>query len=251
MFFETDGLQIYYKVHGSGEPLLWLHGFSGSGADWKHVFPEPPAGFQLIAPDLRGHGCSAQPAGAYLHRDSAQDMLALLDHLSIARVNVIGLSGGGIVALHLATAAPERTAAMVLVSAPPSFPEQARAIQRAYSPAMLSEREMELLRGRQPRGDAQIEWLFEQVHRFADSTDDVHFESADLARITAETLIVFGDRDPLYPVSMACEMRQAIPRSYLWVIPNGGHGPIFGPAAPQFITTAMAFLRGEWRKTLT
>ena len=57
----------------------------------------------------------------------------------------------------------------------------------------------------------------------------------------------FGDRDPLYPVSIAFELHRAIPRSYLWVVPNGGHGPIFGDAASHFATTALAFLRGEWR----
>jgi len=247
MILDTNGVQIHYEVHGSGEPLLWLHGFSGSGADWKHLIPEPPAGYQLIAPDLRGHGASSQPAGAYLHRESAQDMLAILDHLAIEQVKIIGLSGGGIVGLHMSTAAPSRVAALVAVSAPPYFPEQARAIQRVYSPAMLSERDMELLRGRTPRGEAQIEWLFAQVRGFAESTESL--DAADLARITAEALIVFGDRDPLYPLSIACELHEAIPRSCLWVVPNGGHGPIFGPAAPQFIATAMAFLNGEWRPT--
>jgi pimeloyl-ACP methyl ester carboxylesterase len=67
-----------------------------------------------------------------------------------------------------------------------------------------------------------------------------------LSRIAAETLIVFGDRDPLYPVSLAVELYDAIPRSYLWVVPNGGHGPVFHAAAPQFASTALGFLRGAF-----
>ena len=64
--------------------------------------------------------------------------------------------------------------------------------------------------------------------------------------IRADTLIVFGDRDPLYPVSLACELRARIPRSWLWIVPNGAHGPIFGGFAPQFRATAVDFLRGGW-----
>src|SRR5947207_117990 len=77
------------------------------------------------------------------------------------------------------------------------------------------------------------------------SYDDGNFTPPYLSTITAETLIVFGDRDPLYPVSIAVEMHRAIPRSYLWVVPNGAHGPIFGDAAPQFVKTALQFLGGS------
>jgi pimeloyl-ACP methyl ester carboxylesterase len=73
-----------------------------------------------------------------------------------------------------------------------------------------------------------------------------------MEKITADTLVVFGDREyfgtePMYPVSLAFELHEAIKGSFLWVVPNGGHGPIFGPPAAAFVGTAMAFLRGEWR----
>jgi pimeloyl-ACP methyl ester carboxylesterase len=63
-----------------------------------------------------------------------------------------------------------------------------------------------------------------------------------LATIAARTLIVHGDRDPIYPVEMAMELYRSIPRSALWTVPNGGHGPIFGPQAPPFVDAALAFL---------
>lgn len=71
------------------------------------------------------------------------------------------------------------------------------------------------------------------------------FTPPKLATIEARTLIVHGDRDPLYPVELAVGMYRAIPRSRLWVVPGGGHGPIFGPARTRFVETALAFLRGE------
>jgi pimeloyl-ACP methyl ester carboxylesterase len=81
-------------------------------------------------------------------------------------------------------------------------------------------------------------------------TDDRRLKTASftpplLATITAKTLIVHGDRDPLYPVELALEMYRAIPQSALWVVPNGGHGPVFGPLAAPFAEKAVAFLRGN------
>jgi pimeloyl-ACP methyl ester carboxylesterase len=112
---------------------------------------------------------------------------------------------------------------------------------------MLGEAEMERMRARHKHGEPQIQQLFTMVHDFATTYDDVNFTPPYLATISAETLIVFGDRDPLYPVALAFELHRAIPRSYLWVVPNGAHGPVFGPAAPHFVSTALAFLEGEWR----
>ena len=246
MLLQVNGIDLHYELLGEGEPLLWLHGFMGSGADWKFLFNEPPAGYQLIAPDLRGQGASTNPTGEFTFRQAAQDVLALLHHLHVSQVKAIGVSGGGIVLLHMATIETVSMDRMVLVSAPPYFPEQARAIQKEFSEAMLPEVERERMRQRHNGGEKQIEQLFEITRGFADNYTDVNFTPQILAAITAETLIVFGDRDPLYPVSLATELYRAISKSYLWVVPNGGHGPIFREEAPHFVETALSFLRGHW-----
>jgi pimeloyl-ACP methyl ester carboxylesterase len=67
-----------------------------------------------------------------------------------------------------------------------------------------------------------------------------------LSTITARTLIVSGDRDPLYPPRVALEMHEAIPGSHLWIVPNGGHRPIWGEWRDRFLETATGFLRGSW-----
>lgn len=246
MVIETSGMQLHYDVHGDGESLLWLHGGLGHGADWRFVFEEPPAGYRLIAPDLRGHGRSTGARATYSFRQSALDVFALIDHLNVDRVKVIGLSGGGISALHMATIQPARVDAMVVVSAPSVFPEQACAIQRVFSEAMLGEAELARMRLRHPRA-GQLETLIAQVHAMADGNDP-DFTPEQLRTITADTLIVFGDRDPLYPVSLAVDLHDAIPRSWLWVVPNGGHGPVFGANAPAFVQTALSFLAGGHRR---
>jgi len=119
--------------------------------------------------------------------------------------------------------------AMVVISAPAVFPPQARAIQRTFSEAMLSDSERARMRVRHRRA-GQFELLIAQVHAFADG-DEPGLTPTDLRTISADTLIVFGDHDPLYPVSLAFDVHAAIPSSYLWVVPNGGHGPVFGAGA--------------------
>ena len=248
MVFEIHGIQLHWEETGEGEPLLWLHGGMGAGADWKYIFEDPPEGYRLIAPDLRGHGATANPSGAFTFRQCALDVLALVRHLGIPRIKAIGLSGGGITLLHVATLQPSAVESMVVISAPPYFPPEARVTMRQFSETAIGEAEMARMRQRHKYGDAQLRQLVSMARGFADSYDDVNFTPPYLSTIAAETLIVFGDRDPLYPVSLAIELHRAIPRSYLWVVPNGGHGPVFGDLAPRFRETALAFLRGEWRQ---
>lgn len=252
MIVDLNGCRLWYEVRGDGEPLLLVHGFMGVGANWQHVFPSDPSGYRVIVPDLRGHGRSTNPSSAFTFRQAALDLFALLDELRIDGVKAIGVSGGGIVLLHMATMQPSRLQSIVLVSAPPYFPAPAKALQARFSEEMLPETERAAMRSWHVGGEDQIRALVAQTRAFSGNDADVNFTPASLATIAADTLIVFGDRetfgrDVIYPVSIAFELHAAIPRSFLWVVPNGGHGPIFGPHAPAFVATATAFLRGDWR----
>jgi pimeloyl-ACP methyl ester carboxylesterase len=242
----VNGIELYYEVEGNGDPLLLLHGMTGCHEDWQHAGRQDfLRAYQLIAPDARGHGRSTNPSKVITHRQCAHDTLALLDHLAIQRCRAIGVSMGGNILLHMATLQPGRIAAMVLVSATLRFPEQARAIMRAFPVENQPPSEWETMRRRHKHGDAQIVALWEQCRALQDSYDDMNFTPADLARISASTLIVYGDRDPLYPVEMAVEMYRAIPKSALWVVPGGGHGPIFLDATPPFVHAALRHLQAK------
>ncbi len=120
---------------------------------------------------------------------------------------------------------------MVLVSATPYFPAQA-ALSCAAIPIPLSDDMWELLRRRHPGGDRQIQALMASTRAFADSYGDLNSTPPLLSRIQA-TLIVQGDRDPLYSVELSIEMARAIPQSALWIIPNGGHVPVMENAGPN------------------
>jgi pimeloyl-ACP methyl ester carboxylesterase len=241
----VNGIEMYFEIHGEGEPLVLLHGFTGCGRNWDPFINDLSREHQLIVPDLRGHGSSTNPSNSFTFRQSALDVFALLDHLGVERFKAIGVSGGAKTLLHMATKQPTRIEAMVLVSATPYFPEQARAIMREMTPENRSNEEWKMMRQWHKHGDEQIRALWRHGNQLKDSYDDMNFTVAYLSTITARTLIVHGDRDPFYPVELALEMYSAIPRSYLWVIPNGGHGPIFGDQKDDFIRMASAILQGD------
>ena len=217
----VNGLDLFVRDNSAGEPLLLLHGFTGSGADWQHVFSQRLDGYRVIAPDLRGHGRSTIPSASFTFREVAHDILALMDQLEIDRVKAIGMSAGANTLLHMATQQPDRIEAMIHISGTPRFPDEARAMMRAMPP----------------------DGVGRYAHQLADDHDDMNFTAASLSTITARTLIMHGDRDPLYPVELAVELYRSIPNSSLWVIPQGGHGPIFGDQAAPFVNAATAFLK--------
>jgi pimeloyl-ACP methyl ester carboxylesterase len=147
--------------------------------------------------------------------------------------------------LHAATAQPERIDAMVLVSATPRFHDTLRTAAARFTPEAfdrLSEQERDTLRQRHIHGDDQVRALYAMTRSFATSEGDMAFTREQLERITARTLIVHGDRDPYYPVEMALELFRGIPKSALWVVPYGGHGPVFGPLTSAFVRQALAHL---------
>jgi pimeloyl-ACP methyl ester carboxylesterase len=244
--FQLSGIEMYCEIEGAGEPLLLLHGGGGSHSDWVYAGRDRLLReYMLVAPDARGHGRSTNPQKTITHRQCALDTLALLDHLGIQKCKAIGVSMGGNTLLHMATLQPDRIEAMVLVSAAMYFPEQARRIMRQVPVEKQSSKDWEAMRKRHKLGDEQIVALWEWQRAMKDSYDDMNFTPPSLARIKASTLIVYGDRDLLYPVEMALEMYRAIPRSALWVVPNGGHGPVFSDAAAQFVQTTVAFFRAS------
>jgi pimeloyl-ACP methyl ester carboxylesterase len=243
--FALEGIEMCCEVRGQGEPLLLLHGFNGCGADWKHAFPTDPPGFHLVVPDLRGHGRSTNPSRAFTFRQSGADVLALLDRLGLGRVRAIGMSAGAKTLLHVATRQPDRIEAMVLVSAAPYFPAEARALMARITAEGRSEEEWRFMRERHVHGDEQIRDLWRQGNALKDSYDDMSFTPPHLATIRARTLVVHGDRDPIYPVRLALEMHAAISGAALFVVPFGGHGPIFGRQRAAFEEIALGFLRGD------
>jgi len=241
---------LYYQEFGKGSPLVLLHGFFDTGDIWKPWIPKFAETYRVIVPDLRGHGRSENPSGRYTHRESAIDILNLLDYIGIDRFQAIGLATGAMSLLHVATLQPERVASMVLLSGTPYFPENARAILRSiyeFGPEIT-----QLLKQLHPRGEEQIQSLFKQFRSFGEDYEEMNFTPPILGQVKADTLIIHGDRNVFFPVELALEMYRAIPNSYLWTVPNGDHTLLFSewggsfPGKEVFANLALDFLAGKW-----
>ncbi len=102
-FFRNDELSIHYLQRGRGEPLLFIHGLGGSGADWAFQVAALEHRFRIIVPDLPGSGHSLPPRSEYTIAGFASALWKLMDHLKIVRTNIVGFSLGGAVALEMAT----------------------------------------------------------------------------------------------------------------------------------------------------
>jgi len=134
--------------------------------------PQWGAAFQLIAPDLCGHGRSGMLSKPFRHDEAASHMLVLLDHRGIAACKGVGVSGGGNILLPMATRQPLRMLAMVLVSARPYFPAHARLIMSQYADRVPQE-QWQILRRSYPGGAtprSKLSWIAPKHSRPATTT---------------------------------------------------------------------------------
>jgi pimeloyl-ACP methyl ester carboxylesterase len=115
-FFCNEDVSLHYLRRGRGEPLLLIHGLGGSGADWAFQVSALEKRFSVIVPDLPGSGHSPPPPDEYTIGGFAAALWSLLDHLQVSRVNIIGFSLGGAVALEMAAQRPASVPRMGLIN---------------------------------------------------------------------------------------------------------------------------------------
>lgn len=116
-YAEVNGINLYYEIHGSGRPLILLHGGLGSGEMFEPVLPLLAERHQVVTVDLQGHGRTADIDRPLDARLMAGDIAALIDHLELATPDVVGYSLGGGVAFQTAAKYPARVRRLVMVSA--------------------------------------------------------------------------------------------------------------------------------------
>ena len=115
----VNGLKIYYEIHGSGEPLVLLHGaFMAISGDWNDWINEFAKTRKVIAVDMQGHGRTADIKRDITYENLADDVAGLLDYLKIERANVMGYSLGGGAAMEVAIRHPEKVRKVVVISHP-------------------------------------------------------------------------------------------------------------------------------------
>lgn len=232
------GFQMYYEIYGKGEPLLLIHGNNGSIQDFKNQIPTFSKSYQVIIADNRSHGKSIDRQDSLSYEQMADDFTALLDHLKLDSVNVIGWSDGGINGLLLASRHPKKVRKLAVTGANLT-PEPVKSTD-----AWVVENEFQVIDSlsRLPLTGENKRQL--KLHRLL--VDEPHISHAALNKIQCPTLVIGGDHDVIMP-RHTLEIAEAIPRSYLWILPNSGHST---PIAYKeiFNSTILEFLKKPYRK---
>jgi pimeloyl-ACP methyl ester carboxylesterase len=234
---EVNGAVLYLEEHGSGAPLILIHGGLASSAQWEPVVPGLADGFWVIRPDSRGHGRSTNQAGELSYARIADDIAALIAALGLQRPVVGGWSDGGQVTLELGVRHPRAAGGLIVGAASPDF--DAAGLREAHR-ALL---------GADEAGVPDASHLDAQLGEFAEEIKGLHPGGAEqwrrLVRQTApmwldydgltpgaaraiETpvLVLAGDRDELIPIDLSVSLYRALPSAELAVCPSLSHdGP--------------------------
>ncbi|BCL78024.1 alpha/beta hydrolase [Ktedonobacteria bacterium brp13] len=117
-YASINGINLYYEIHGTGKPLIMLHGGFGSFEMFDALSPALAAKYQVIGVDLYGHGRTALTDRPVRMESMADDIAGLIQHLGLEKVDLLGYSLGGAVALQTAIRHPERINQLVLISTP-------------------------------------------------------------------------------------------------------------------------------------
>ncbi|MGD2101859.1 MAG: alpha/beta hydrolase [Acidimicrobiia bacterium] len=116
----VNGISIHYERMGEGPPMVLLHGLGSSSRDWENQKSFSDR-FEMLIPDLRGHGRSSKPPGPYSISQFSDDVAALLETTGVRPATIVGISLGGMVAFQLAADHPELVSRLVIVNALPDF----------------------------------------------------------------------------------------------------------------------------------
>jgi pimeloyl-ACP methyl ester carboxylesterase len=234
----VNGIQIAYQRHGSGLPLVLLHGYPLDHTIWDEVVPLLEDRFDLILPDLRGFGQSETVEAQYAIADMAADVAALLDELGIENTYISGHSMGGYVALDFVRNTPERVLGLGLVSSQSlgDSPERKAGRYAAADEIMRTgvkpvAESMSLKLTPDGRVQAFVRALIaEQRPIGLANALKAMGERLDstliLPTFQFPVVLVHGAKDELIQVERAREIKAAIKHAHLTELPGTGHMPM-------------------------
>jgi pimeloyl-ACP methyl ester carboxylesterase len=233
-YVQANDLTIYYEEHGSGEPLILLHGGTVTSSMWQQQIPSFARHFRVIAPDSRGHGRTNNPTGKFSYRLMAADVAAFIQVLGLTRPLVCGYSDGGQIALEIGMRYPGLTAALVVGAAFYIFSETYTNGLKAMGfegPGVVDIKHMqevfpkvvEAWKIDHFRADDPDYWqtLLKQISTMWWAPLD--YTAQDFQKITEPALILGGDRDGTFELEQAVEMYRLIPNAELAILPNTTH----------------------------
>jgi pimeloyl-ACP methyl ester carboxylesterase len=254
----VNGVDYYYEIHGTGEPLLLLHGGLGSIDMFGPVLPAISEGRKVIAVDLHGHGRTALGNRRIDLADMGDDMAAIVRKLGHEKVDVLGYSLGGGVGFRLAAQHPQMVRRLALVSTgyaqsgfyPEMLPQQA-AVGAAMAEQMKGTPMYASYKAVAPKPD-DFPKLLDQMGAWMRQPYDW---SADVKKLTMPVMLVYGDSDMYRPEHIvdfyqllggglkdAGWQREHMSKHRLAILPDLTHYDIF--LSPDLARTVRPFLDG-------
>ncbi len=219
-YANVNGLKMYYEIHGTGKPLVVLHGAFG----WATAYPKLAKNRQLIAVELQGHGHTEDIDRPLTVENMADDVAGLLKHLKVEKADVFGYSMGGAVALGLVIRHPKLIDKVAINGShafkmedayePETF-KQFKSIPPDFAPAVLKDAYDKV--APDPK---QWPALVAKVKKMG--LESKGFTRDELKAIQSPVLIALGDRDGVRP-EHAVEMFRLIPNAQLAMFPGGDH----------------------------
>ena len=235
-----NGTNIYYEVYGKGEPLFLLHGYTQSSKYWLPYLADYVNDFEVYLVDLKGHGKSSPLIETLSIKAAAMDIEALTKYLKLDSIKAIGYSYGGDILFQLAILRPGFIKSMISIGAcgtwnAKDYPDWIE---------FVSYKNVSNLKWmyEQQTNEIQIRAILDQFPNY-----QISIREYELKTIQTKTLIVLGDQDNSIPLECVSSVRRNLPTSYLWILPNTGHGAHEGKNRQQFVKTSKDFFRHQWK----
>jgi len=230
-----NGKKLYYEIYGEGQPLFLLHGYTQSSRSWLPYVKEYEQRYTVYLVDLTGHGRSEPFKEDLSIKSVAEDLHALIKYLELERIKAIGFSFGGDVLYQLALIHPLLIECMITIGAVGTwsildFPEYLDAFtfeNRGNFPWLQTSHE----------GDGQVKGIMDQFKNYI-----VKLSTEELQRIKPEVLVMIGDDDHGMNLREVVRVKEHLPDSDLWILPNVAHGAHEGATKDEFIQKSNIFL---------
>jgi len=270
----SSNIDLYYEDHGSGRPVLLIHGWPLSGSSWEKQVPVLlAAGHRVITYDRRGFGNSSKPTSGYDYDTLAEDLHRLIRKLDLREVALVGFSmGGGEVARYMGAHGSERVSKVVFMAAIPPFLLKAAdnlegidgSVFDGIKQAIVADRpaflttffsnfyNLDVLRGKKISDEVvRLGWNVAAGASPKATLDCVEAWLTDfrqdLGRINVPTLVVHGDADRILPLAVTgTRIHHAVKGSRLAVVAGGPHG-LNWTHAEEVNRELLAFLGEETR----
>ncbi len=249
----VNGLQMYYEIHGSGEPLVLIHGAFGAIDLWGPILASLAENHQVIAVEFQGHGHTADIDRPFSYEQLADDVAALMDHLGIEQADIVGYSMGGDTALQLAIRHPEKVRKLVPISAKyrydGEYPELLAGLQMMTPDIFVGTPYQDAYLRHAPHPE-DFPTLVEKLKVLFGT--EYAWPEEDIRSIAAPTLLMIGDSDTVRPEHTVELFRLlgggvpgdvvGLPESQLAILPATTHQSIVVERADEVVAMIEAFL---------